>query len=102
VVEQITRYTVLIDESALIKIAIDCLEDRDAASRLVHGESLSRRELEPLREVGGDLSRPRLDQTRRMNPVLDGVEVPWMGTNKALRISALVHSHRYRIAAGKR
>jgi hypothetical protein len=102
VVKQISRRTVLVDKTALIQVTIDRFEDGDGPGRLLYGEPLGRGEREPLREVGGDLSRPRLDQTRRMDTVLGGVEVPWVGTNKALWISALVHSDRYRIDVTKR
>ena len=72
-VEQVAGLTFPVEEPALVELPIDRLQNRDAASGLVHGEPLGRRELERLRELGRDLSRSRLDQAGRVNALLDGV-----------------------------
>jgi len=72
-VEQVAGLTFPVEEPALVELPIDRLQNRDAASGLVHREPLGRRELERLRELGRDLSRSRLDQAGRVNALLDGV-----------------------------
>ena len=62
-----------------------------AASSLVRGEPLGRRELERPRELARDLSRSHLDQEGRVNPLLDGVQVARLGGDEPLRVSARVH-----------
>ena len=69
-VEEVAGLALLVDESALVEIAIDRLEDCHATSSLVHGELLCRRELGRLRELACDLGRPCLDQPWRMNACL--------------------------------
>jgi len=91
VVEEVAGLPLSVDEPALIEITIDRLEDRDAASCLVDGEPLSRRELERLRELARDLSRSRLDQAGRVNALLGRVQVARVGGDKAFRVSAFVH-----------
>jgi len=91
VVEEVAGLPLLVDEPALVEVPIDRLEDRDAASSLVDGEPLGGRELERLRELARDLSRPRLDQAGRVNALLGGVQVARVGGDKAVRVSAFVH-----------
>jgi hypothetical protein len=89
-VQQVAGLALPVDEPALVEVAIDRLQDRDAASGLVHREPLGGREFERLRELGRDLSRSCLDQAGRVNALLGGVEVARVGGDEALRVSALV------------
>ncbi len=89
-VEQVAGLAFPVDEPALVEVAIDRLQNRDAASSLVHGEQLGRRELKRPRQLARDLSRPRLDQAGRVNALLDGVQVAGLGGDEAVRVSALV------------
>ena len=62
------------------------------------GNTLRRRELECTNEVILDLPGSRLDQTRRMGPVLHSVRVAGMRGNEGGRVALLVHVSEY--AAG--
>jgi hypothetical protein len=91
-------FAALVDEAPFVEIAIDCLENGDKPTDLFDGDALNDRKLERLSEVSDDLRRAGLEKTRRMNAVLHGVRVAWMGGNERAGISFDVHSIEY--AAG--
>jgi hypothetical protein len=68
VVEEVAGGSLVVNETALVEIAIDRLKDRDAACRLLSREPFRRRELERLIELVRDLGRSRLDQPGRNEP----------------------------------
>src|SRR5207247_10158142 len=64
VVEQVAGLSPPVDETALVEVTVDRLQDRHAAGGLVHGQALRGRELERVRQLAGDYGRPLPDQSR--------------------------------------
>ena len=69
-VEEVTRLPSLVDESALVKVTIESLENRQTTSHLLDRDALRDRELKRSGELGNDLRHARLDQTMGVNAVL--------------------------------
>lgn len=94
-VEEVTRIAAFVDESALVEVTIQSLENRHTTSHLLDRDALRDRELKRSGELGNDLRRARLDQTMGVNAVLRGVRVARMGRDERSWVPVFVHVKEY-------
>jgi hypothetical protein len=94
-VEEVTRIAAFVDESALVKVTIESLENRHTTGYLLEGDAWAIENSNDRVNSPNDLRRARLEQTIGVNAILRGVRVTRVGRDERSWVPVSVHSKEY-------